>query len=136
VSIGLIVAELVANAFKHAFVGDAAAGLVVVAYEAAEASWRLVVSDNGVGTSEGQLDSDKPRPGRTGYDHRRGTCHATRRSRGSYEEPTRHDGVDCPWNTRSRVASARGRRDTLAAKIKRQFRLTITKTQFGWKVPP
>ena len=63
VSIGLIVAELVANAFKHAFVGDAAAGLVVVAYEAAETSWRLVVSDNGVGTSEGQLDSDKPRPG-------------------------------------------------------------------------
>jgi PAS domain S-box-containing protein len=63
VSIGLIVAELVTNAFKHAFVGDAAAGLVVVAYEAAETSWRLVVSDNGVGTPEGQLDSDKPRPG-------------------------------------------------------------------------
>jgi chemotaxis protein methyltransferase CheR len=63
VSIGLIVAELVTNAFKHAFAGDAAAGRVVVAYEAAEASWRLVVSDNGVGASEGQLDSDKPRPG-------------------------------------------------------------------------
>jgi chemotaxis protein methyltransferase CheR len=62
-SIGLIVAELVTNAFKHAFVGDAAAGLVVVAYEAAETSWRLVVSDNGVGTPEGQLDSDKARPG-------------------------------------------------------------------------
>jgi two-component sensor histidine kinase len=63
VSIGLIVAELVTNAFKHAFVGDAAAGLVVVAYEAAEKSWRLVVSDNGVGTPEGQLDSDKARSG-------------------------------------------------------------------------
>jgi two-component sensor histidine kinase len=62
VSIGLIVAELVTNAFKHAFVGDAAADLVVVAYEAADTSWRLVVSDNGVGTPEGQLDSDKPRP--------------------------------------------------------------------------
>jgi PAS domain S-box-containing protein len=62
-SIGLIVAELVTNAFKHAFVGDAAGGLVVVAYEAAETSWRLVVSDNGVGTPEGQLDSDKARPG-------------------------------------------------------------------------
>ncbi len=62
-SIGLIVAELVTNAFKHAFVGDAAAGLVVVAYEAAETSWRLAVSDNGIGTPEGQLDSDKPRPG-------------------------------------------------------------------------
>src|ERR1700735_4693554 len=41
VSIGLIVTELVINAFKHAFVGDEAAGLVVVAYEAAETSWRL-----------------------------------------------------------------------------------------------
>jgi PAS domain S-box-containing protein len=63
VSIGLIVAELVINAFKHAFVGDEAAGLVVVAYEAAETSWRLSVCDNGIGIPEGQLDSDKPRPG-------------------------------------------------------------------------
>ena len=51
------------NAFKHAFVGDEAAGLVVVAYEVAETSWKLTVSDNGIGTPEGQLDSDKPRPG-------------------------------------------------------------------------
>ncbi len=63
VSIGLIVAELVINAFKHAFVGDEAAGLVVVAYEVAETSWKLTVSDNGIGTPEGQLDLDKPRPG-------------------------------------------------------------------------
>ena len=63
VSIGLIVAELVINAFKHAFVGDEAAGLVVVAYEVAETSWKLTVSDNRIGTPEGQLDSDKPRPG-------------------------------------------------------------------------
>jgi PAS domain S-box-containing protein len=63
VSIGLIVTELVINAFKHAFVGDEAAGLVVVAYEAAETSWRLAVSDNGIGAPEGQLDSDKQRPG-------------------------------------------------------------------------
>jgi chemotaxis protein methyltransferase CheR len=62
-SIGLIVTELVINAFKHAFVGDEAAGLVVVAYEAAETSWRLAVSDNGIGTPKGQSDSDKPRPG-------------------------------------------------------------------------
>ena len=55
--------ELVINAFKHAFVGDEAAGLVVIAYEAAETSWRLTVSDNGIGTPEGQSDSDKPRPG-------------------------------------------------------------------------
>ena len=62
-SVGLIVTELVINAFKHAFVGDAAAGALVIAYEAAETSWRLTVSDNGIGTPEGQLDSDKPRPG-------------------------------------------------------------------------
>ena len=63
VSIGLIVTELAINAFKHAFVGGEAAGLVVVAYEAAETSWRLTVSDNGIGIPEGQLDSDKPRAG-------------------------------------------------------------------------
>jgi two-component sensor histidine kinase len=37
--------------------------MVVVAYEAAETSWRLAVSDNGIGIPEGQLDSDKPRAG-------------------------------------------------------------------------
>jgi two-component sensor histidine kinase len=63
VSIGLIVTELVINVFKHAFVGDGAAGLLVVAYEAAGTSWRLAVSDNGIGTPEGHLDSDKPTPG-------------------------------------------------------------------------
>ena len=63
VSIGLIVTELVINAFKHAFVGNEAAVLVVVTYEAAETSWRLTVSDNGIGTPEGQWDSHKPHPG-------------------------------------------------------------------------
>lgn len=53
VSIGLIVAELVINALKHAFADDTAAGLIVVAYEAEDASWRLGVSDNGIGTSSG-----------------------------------------------------------------------------------
>ena len=62
-SVGLIVTELVINAFKHAFVGDAAAGVLVIAHEAAETSWRLTVSDNGIGSPEGRLDSDKPRPG-------------------------------------------------------------------------
>jgi PAS domain S-box-containing protein len=63
VSIGLIVTELVINALKHAFVADRASDQLVVAYEAAETSWRLVISDNGIGASEGQLDSDKPAPG-------------------------------------------------------------------------
>jgi two-component sensor histidine kinase len=62
-SIGLIVTELVINAFKHAFVDDRAAGLIVVAYEATERSWRLAVSDNGIGTPEGHLELDKPTSG-------------------------------------------------------------------------
>jgi two-component sensor histidine kinase len=63
VSIGLIVTELVINAFKHAFVDDGSAGLIVVAYEATETSWRLAVSDNGIGTPEGHLELDKPTSG-------------------------------------------------------------------------
>jgi PAS domain S-box-containing protein len=63
VSIGLIVTELVINAFKHAFVDDRAAGRLVVAYDAAETNWRLGVSDNGIGTPEGHLDLDKATPG-------------------------------------------------------------------------
>jgi two-component sensor histidine kinase len=33
------------------------AGFIVVAYEATETSWRLAVSDNGIGTPEGYLKS-------------------------------------------------------------------------------
>jgi two-component sensor histidine kinase len=51
-TIGFLVTELVINAFKHAFVGDRAAGRLVVTYEAAEPSWRLAVSDNGIGTEK------------------------------------------------------------------------------------
>jgi two-component sensor histidine kinase len=54
-SIGLIVTELVINAFKHAFVGDRAAGQLVVAYETADTGWRLAVSDNGIGTPQAHL---------------------------------------------------------------------------------
>jgi two-component sensor histidine kinase len=54
VSIGLIVTELVINALKHAFVGDEAAGRIVVAYQTAGPKWQLTVSDNGVGTTGGQ----------------------------------------------------------------------------------
>ena len=63
VSIGLIVTELVINALKHAFVGERASALLAVAYEAVETNWRLVISDNGIGAPEGQVDSDKPAPG-------------------------------------------------------------------------
>jgi chemotaxis protein methyltransferase CheR len=54
-SIGLIVTELVINAFKHAFIGERAAGQLVVAYEAADTGWRLAVSDNGIGTPQAHL---------------------------------------------------------------------------------
>ena len=63
VSIGLIVTELVINAFKHAFVGAGRPGLLVVAYKAVEMSWRLTVSDNGIGTPEGKLDAAKTTAG-------------------------------------------------------------------------
>ena len=57
VSIGLIVTELVINALKHAFVAGTEAGLIVVAYAAGEAGWRLCVSDNGVGKPNGGGDA-------------------------------------------------------------------------------
>jgi PAS domain S-box-containing protein len=49
VSIGLIVTELVINALKHAFIDDRPNGVIDVTYEVAETSWRLAVSDNGIG---------------------------------------------------------------------------------------
>ena len=63
VSLGLIVTELVINAFKHAFVGDRAAGRLVVAYEAADTGWRLAVSDNGIGTEKVHLGSTRTTSG-------------------------------------------------------------------------
>ena len=47
-SLGLIVAELVINALKHAF-PDGRDGAVLVAYDVGEAGWTLSVTDNGVG---------------------------------------------------------------------------------------
>ncbi len=60
VSIGLIVTELVINALKHAFGEHAAAGLIVVSYEVAGGSWRLAVSDNGVGAPETRAEKATP----------------------------------------------------------------------------
>src|ERR1700733_9237789 len=54
-SIGFLVTELVINAFKHAFIGDRAAGRLIVAYEVADTGWRLAVSDNGVGKPKAYL---------------------------------------------------------------------------------
>jgi hypothetical protein len=56
VSMGLIVTELVLNALKHAF-PDGREGKVLVAYDVAGSSWRLTVSDNGIG----RPDDDAPK---------------------------------------------------------------------------
>lgn len=56
-TIGLIVAELVINAFKHAYRGDRT-GPVTVRFEPAGAGWCLDVSDVGVGLPEG-FDIDR-----------------------------------------------------------------------------
>ena len=55
VSLGLIVAELVINALKHAF-PDGRDGAIVVGYDVSEAGWTLSVSDNGVGRPPASLD--------------------------------------------------------------------------------
>lgn len=49
VSLGLIVTELLINAFKHAFPNDREDARVIVGYEADGADWKLSVSDNGEG---------------------------------------------------------------------------------------
>ncbi len=52
--VGMIVAELVINALKHAFNHDGPAGSIVVAYDGLDDDWRLCVSDNGCGLPEGE----------------------------------------------------------------------------------
>jgi two-component sensor histidine kinase len=64
-SIGLIVTELVINAFKHAFPTDRSGGTVRVTYDVAELNWKLTVSDNGIGRPEGRLDKSNPGLGTT-----------------------------------------------------------------------
>lgn len=48
VSMGLIVTELVINALKHAF-PDNREGTIIVRFESSATSWRLSISDNGIG---------------------------------------------------------------------------------------
>jgi PAS domain S-box-containing protein len=60
VSIGLIITELVINALKHAF-SSGGGGEILVRYVVDKASWRLSVSDNGVG-----LQQDSHGHGHTG----------------------------------------------------------------------
>jgi two-component sensor histidine kinase len=53
VSLGVIVTELVINALKHAFPEDREDGRVVVSYETDASDWKLVVSDNWIGSRKG-----------------------------------------------------------------------------------
>jgi two-component sensor histidine kinase len=52
-SLGLIVTELVMNALKHAFPDDRAKGEITVAYDVIGTNWKLSISDNGIGKSDG-----------------------------------------------------------------------------------
>ena len=52
VSIGLIVTELVMNSLKHARLSETNDAQIIVAYEVAEASWKLSISDNGTGNPD------------------------------------------------------------------------------------
>jgi chemotaxis protein methyltransferase CheR len=63
VSLGLIVTELVINALKHAFPKNHENAEVLISYETSDTTWRLVVSDNGVGKP---AESDPPRRGGLG----------------------------------------------------------------------
>src|SRR5208282_3805247 len=56
VSRGLITTELVINALKHAFPGGGG-GAILVTYKVDEASWRLSVSDDGVGFQQYAIGS-------------------------------------------------------------------------------
>jgi two-component sensor histidine kinase len=60
VSLGLIVTELVINALKHAFPGEAPAGKITVDYLATGPAWTMTVSDNGIGMPVGD---ERAKPG-------------------------------------------------------------------------
>ena len=58
-SLGLIVTEVVMNALKHAFPDDNAKGQITVTYDRAGMNWKLSISDNGAGKSDGVLAYEK-----------------------------------------------------------------------------
>jgi len=53
VSLGLIVTELVINAIKYAFPVDRSGARILITYEIDKSDWKLVISDNGIGKTEG-----------------------------------------------------------------------------------
>ena len=58
-SIGLIVTELVINSIKHAFDKDAKDGQITVAFDVSGTDWKLSVTDNGIGKSDGVFAQPK-----------------------------------------------------------------------------
>jgi len=58
-SLGLIVAELVINALKHAFKPGTQNGQIAVSYEVSGTDWKLSVVDNGVGKPDGVFAQPK-----------------------------------------------------------------------------
>ena len=65
VSIGLIVTELVINSLKYAFPAERTDARVLVTYEINDDSWKLTVSDNGVGKSDKEAGKVKSGLGTT-----------------------------------------------------------------------
>jgi two-component sensor histidine kinase len=63
VSLGLIITELVINALKYAFPHNAAGSRVRIVYRLAGTSWKLTISDNGVGAPDGNARVGKSKPG-------------------------------------------------------------------------
>jgi two-component sensor histidine kinase len=63
VSLGLLVTELVINALKHAFPDNASGSQVRIIYELAGTSWKLTVSDNGVGAPDENVRLGRSRSG-------------------------------------------------------------------------
>jgi chemotaxis protein methyltransferase CheR len=58
-SLGLVVAEVVTNALKHAFPDDNAKGRITVTYVRAGRNWTLSISDDGAGKPDGVLPEKK-----------------------------------------------------------------------------
>jgi two-component sensor histidine kinase len=58
-SLGLIVTELVLNALKHAFDEHTKDGQITVAYDVSGTDWKLSVTDNGKGKSDGVFAQPK-----------------------------------------------------------------------------
>ena len=58
-SLGLIVTELIINSVKHAFSEDTKDGQITVAFDVSGTDWKLSITDNGIGKSDGVFAQPK-----------------------------------------------------------------------------